>query len=473
MDWRQRMPFFLGAGLGVAVGLGVGQATGWRSEVRKSPSLQAIFSESPAGMSDLGGVEPLPQIDAERPLPPSAPVPGGAMVLNEPDFGEDPVHADAVVTAPTEGAELFPSEDRSQPSDAPQQLQVAGAKPISPPEPMGSQPPSPTGDEPTEAPVLKTPSVEAGEAPVHRLSPVIIEILGDELKGVSEQQQEVWADALQGLPPGDAIAIIRMWKNFGDSSANPLGAMRSPFPALGIPGKRVPDTLPSGITPEVPARSDSQTNVPDQLPPSDLRVIRSADWLQRIARHNAGNVDTCGYLNLVPVNQELPLEEGSAGATVVGCRLDVRPGRYVKTGNPSHVAVQRQTFFAVRISTGEEWYTRVGRLVLDAERRLCVDLGDEDLPLVPEIKLPEAVTRFVLLGDSVQVQVPGQADPQSIGLLQVAEFFDASRLEPKGRSLYAATTASGKARLVPAELIQETLEYPARVAAEGPPAVHE
>jgi flagellar basal body rod protein FlgG len=154
-----------------------------------------------------------------------------------------------------------------------------------------------------------------------------------------------------------------------------------------------------------------------------------------------------------------PLATGE-GVRVIGYRLKIKPGRLVDTGNPSHVAVQRECFFAVKLPTGEEQYTRVGRLVLDTERRLCIDLGDRDLPVTPEVKLPDGATRFTVQSGQLQVAVEGQAEPMAVGPLQVAEFFDASRLQPMGGGLYGATTASGKPKKVAAELVFQSLEYP-------------
>jgi flagellar basal-body rod protein FlgG len=115
----------------------------------------------------------------------------------------------------------------------------------------------------------------------------------------------------------------------------------------------------------------------------------------------------------------------------------------------------------VKLSTGEEYFTRVGRLAKDSEHRLCVDLGDQDLPISPEIKLPEGTSHPVVKGGELQVVVSEQPEPVPVGPLQVAVFFDATRLQPQGNCLYSATAASGEPMLVPAELTQETLEFPA------------
>ncbi|RLS53392.1 MAG: hypothetical protein DWH91_14645 [Planctomycetota bacterium] len=460
MDWQNRIPFFCGACLGLAVGFATGHVTFWQPETRQSPSLQGMFAETPVVLGGVDGLESLPEMLTESPSIEGTPVPGGAVVLNEPDHGEDPVHADAIVALPAEQ----PQAARSPVfvDSPPSHLRVAGARPITALERVSDEQPAVGEPVPATLPEESAPAKAT-------LDPVVVELLGDELKDVTEQQREIWADALQGLPPGDAAGIIRMWKNFGDSSAHPMGAMSPPFPGLGPRGS----TAPPAVTRELPPPRPLPPVLPPASTTDDPRLAQSESWMRQIVRHNTANVETCGYLNMVPLRQELPFDPLSeVSSVIIGYRLDVMPGRYVRTRNPSHVATQRQTFFAVRDPAGRDLYTRVGRLSLDAERRVCIDLGTEDLPLVPELKLPETVTRFSLLGDTIQVLEPGQSEPRSIGQLQVAEFFDATRLEPQGRSLYAATAASGLARMVPAELMQETLEYPPRVDELGQRMTH-
>ena len=44
---------------------------------------------------------------------------------------------------------------------------------------------------------------------------------------------------------------------------------------------------------------------------------------------------------------------------------------------------------------------------------------------------------------TVSVALPGQALPQTVGQLQLANFVNPAGLEPKGQNLYAETAASG------------------------------
>ncbi len=427
MDVRLRLTFFCGACLGLAVGFAAGHVSVW-GRIDSSRSKGLAFDE--AGQSrdsasrGAAGFE-LPAVLSSPVFKGQTPVPGGAVVLNDPDLGDEPVHADALVEMP---AALDSRESASPPPSFP----VSHAKPLT--KPASSVPPGPR-PQPTQN--RQAQAVASELAP---LDPEVAEMLKDELHGVSEQQREVWADALRGMSPGDAAGVILMWKKFGQKGSG-AGHLSSTTPSFDASH---PDAAPARL------RHFS----PDPAIGEDLGL--------KITQHNKANRETCGYLELLPVFHEVPFDavDGSPHSRIIGYRLNIQPGRLVETGNPSHVAVQREGFFAVKLPTGEEQYTRVGRLVLDAQRRLCIDLGDRDLPLTPEVIFPEGATRFTVQNGQLRVAVEGQTDPATVGKLQVAEFFDASRLLALGGSLYGATTASGKPKLVAAELVFQTLEYP-------------
>ena len=444
MDARLRLTFFCGSCLGLAMGFAVGHVSVWQraaalDHVRVSfnDPLDLNYSASlGAGGMELPVVVPTPGHNLLHRIP----SPGGALVLNDPDLGDEPVHADALVEMPD-----VASPPRETPMVAPQPLTVSQAKPL----PQHSSKPiepllAPSNTQQTQA----VSSESSNTQPKAELHPEVVILLKDELQGVSEQQREVWADVLQGMNPADAAGVIMMLKKSGQNGPAPLELSSPP-------------TFDSSHPEPTPTPLDLPTNSSAPLLKSPSAT--AVDLGTRIALHNQANRETCGYLEMIPVLKEVAFDqsETSEHVEIVGYRLDIEPGRLVETGNPSHVSVQRSCFFAVKLPTGEEQYTRVGRLVLDTERRLCIDLGDRDLPIAPEVKLPEGATRFTVQSGQLMVAVVGQAEPVSVGPLQVAEFFDASRLLPVGASVYSATTASGTPKLVPAELILETLEYPA------------
>ncbi len=442
MDVRVRLTFFCGSCLGLAVGFAAGHVSVWdRFDSIKSVAMPLDDSSGTRDSVSRGSTGfDLPTVLHEPVVSARTPVPGGAIVLNDPDLGDEPVHADALVEMPPtlHDAPLPPSQPLGPPS--PLTLSVSQAKLLTNPS---------TSLPVTVGPVpFNTQQAQAVSSPPALLDPEVAQMLKDELEGASEQQREIWADALQGLSPGDAAGIILMWKKFGQHRVGAgVGHLIVPPPML---EPSHPDTGPTPLNAHAPQHGLHTSPAVD----TDLGL--------RITQHNLANRETCGYLEMLPVFQEVAFDpkRRSEHAHVMGYRLKITPGRLVETGNPAHVAVQRECFFAVQLPTGEEQYTRVGRLVLDAERRLCLDLGDHDYPITPEIKLPEGETRFTVQNGQLRVAVDGQAESVPVGSLKVAEFFDASRLLPLGNCLYGATTASGRPKWVAAELVFQTLEYP-------------
>lgn len=455
MDARLRLTFFCGTCLGLAVGFSLGHVSLWQRALH-STEVRTASSVVPSDFASTGLV-PLDYsasavINREKltvtepltsPTEPTMPAPGGAIVLNDPDLGDEPVHADAIVELPAAPPVLGLSTfDPLSSLATPATLPVCEASPL-----------VQTQSAESPANVMNQPGIAEGQNAIAtpgnsqrpELDPEVVQMLKDELEGVTDQQREVWADTLQGMNPADAAGVILMWKKFGQDGASSTH-FSAPPPLF---RSSHPDLAPAPLVP-----SGALKSLPDSLsPPDDLGV--------RIQRHNQANRETCGFLELVPLFQEVPFDQENSQqhVRVVGYRLHTQ-GMHVKTGNPAHVAVQRGCFFAVQLPGGEERYTRVGRLVLDAERRLCIDLGDQDLPIAPEVRLPAGATRFLVSNGQLRVEVLGQADPTDVGPLQVVEFFDASRLRPLGNAIYESTVASGPPKLVPAELVMESLEFP-------------
>lgn len=453
MDPRWRLSFFCGACFGLAVGGAAGHLLVWN---RVQPERTAYFdrtvptnsSSTGIGGSDLLASLSIPEVTDIA----STPAPLGAVVLNDPDQGDEPVHAEALVEVPAPVEASTPASATTPTAATPPgNLAVEQAKPLT----------VTTDESPITSVADSAPAVEQETSPpqaapsagdLSKLDPEVVKMLKDELEGVSDQQREVWADALQGMSPADAAGIIVMWKKFGQKGEGP-GHLSAPPPLF---RSSHPDAAPTPLQPTAPMLSLLQSTPPKSEDPQIALYTR-------ITEHNANNSQTCGYLALVPIMNELPFDgpQGAGDQQIVGYRLKLEGNRFIKTGNPSHVALPHGHFFPVKLPTGEEYFTRVGRLAKDAENRLCIDMGDRDLPISPEVKLPEGTIRPLVKEGKLQVIVTGQADPVPVDSLQVAVFFDATRLQPQGNCLYGATSASGQASLVPAELTQETLEYPA------------
>jgi flagellar basal-body rod protein FlgG len=90
---------------------------------------------------------------------------------------------------------------------------------------------------------------------------------------------------------------------------------------------------------------------------------------------------------------------------------------------------------------GTTGYTRDGSFQVSAQGQLVTNNG---YLLQPGITIP-ATAQSVTIGSdgTVSVTLPGQAQPQSVGQIQLASFVNPAGLEPKGQNLYAETAASG------------------------------
>lgn len=63
--------------------------------------------------------------------------------------------------------------------------------------------------------------------------------------------------------------------------------------------------------------------------------------------------------------------------------------RLVRTGNPFHLAIAGDGFFCVQDQLdGRSRYTRGGEFMVNACGQICLRIGGEDFPLVPNINIP-------------------------------------------------------------------------------------
>ena len=90
---------------------------------------------------------------------------------------------------------------------------------------------------------------------------------------------------------------------------------------------------------------------------------------------------------------------------------------------------------------GTTGYTRDGSFQVSATGQLVTNNG---YTVNPGITIPVNAQSVTVGNDgTVTVQLPGQATPQSVGTIQIANFVNPAGLEPKGQNLFAETAASG------------------------------
>src|SRR5208283_3654679 len=116
-------------------------------------------------------------------------------------------------------------------------------------------------------------------------------------------------------------------------------------------------------------------------------------------------------------------------------------GDFNSTGNPLDLTIQGQGFFQVQLPTGEIAYTRAGAFQLDPTGIIVTAQGNQ---LQPAITIPPSATNITIGTDgTVSVQLPGQAQAQQVGSIQLATFANPGGLSSAGNNYFTETTASG------------------------------
>jgi len=137
-----------------------------------------------------------------------------------------------------------------------------------------------------------------------------------------------------------------------------------------------------------------------------------------------------------PAGLQIGLGSRTAASEVIQTQ-----GDFNTTGNPLDLAIQGQGFFQVQLPTGEIAYTRAGSFHLDSTGIIVTSDGNQ---LQPAITIPPSATNITIGTDgTVSVQLPGQAQTQQVGTIQLATFANPGGLNSVGSNLFLETTASG------------------------------
>ena len=176
--------------------------------------------------------------------------------------------------------------------------------------------------------------------------------------------------------------------------------------------------------------------------------------------HNLANVSTNGYKRSHAVFEDLMYQNlrqaGSAnggestlptglqvglGTRAVATARQFQQGNLQQSGNPLDMAVLGQGFFEVQLPDGTAGYTRDGSFQVNAQGQLVTNNG---YTVNPGITIP-ANAQSVTVGNdgTVSVTLPGQANAQAVGQLQLTSFINPAGLEPKGQNMFTETAASG------------------------------
>jgi flagellar basal-body rod protein FlgG len=180
-----------------------------------------------------------------------------------------------------------------------------------------------------------------------------------------------------------------------------------------------------------------------------------------VISHNLANSSTTGYKRANAVFEDLiyqNLRQVGANSTeqnqlptglhlglgvrTVSTTRSFAQGSLQQTGNTLDVAINGNGFFQVNQPDGTIGYTRDGSFQVDSQGRLVTAEG---LTVASGVTIPVNTQSVTISTDgSVTVMLAGNATPQPVGNITMANFINPAGLEPKGGNLYAETAASGQ-----------------------------
>ncbi|MFN3352723.1 MAG: flagellar basal-body rod protein FlgG [Brevundimonas sp.] len=184
-----------------------------------------------------------------------------------------------------------------------------------------------------------------------------------------------------------------------------------------------------------------------------------------VISNNIANMNTVGFKrqraefqDLLYQNIERMGAQSSTQGNVVPTGIQVGAGvkagsvyRITEQGTPSRtdnrydVAIDGRGYFQIVMPSGETAYTRAGNFSVNADGTLVTDDGYE---VQPTITIPQdAVDVTISRSGQVQVTTDGETEPQIVGQLELATFFNEAGLEAIGDNLLLETAASGPANV--------------------------
>ncbi|TDM09246.1 MAG: flagellar basal-body rod protein FlgG [Ideonella sp. MAG2] len=182
-------------------------------------------------------------------------------------------------------------------------------------------------------------------------------------------------------------------------------------------------------------------------------------WYTNIS-HNLANTATAGYKRAHAVFEDLIYQNlrqaGAAsseqtqlptglqiglGTRAVATARNFAQGNLQQSSGTLDIAIKGNGFFQITLPDGTTGYTRDGAFQLDAQGQIVTNSG---YLLQPGITIPVTAQSVTISNDGVvNVTLPGQATPQTVGQLQLATFVNPAGLDPRGQNLFAETAASG------------------------------
>lgn len=185
-----------------------------------------------------------------------------------------------------------------------------------------------------------------------------------------------------------------------------------------------------------------------------------------VIANNLANVNTVGFKRsranfedlLYQVRRQPGVENGmgdiapagvqvGTGVQLSSTQLMFEQGSFETTNNELDIAIDGQGFFQVRIFSdmgpNGVGYTRAGNFFTNVNGELV--LGNRNgFRLEPQITVPTDAIKVDISADGkVLVLIPGNADLEEVGQIQLARFVNPDGLQAKGQNVFVETMASG------------------------------
>jgi len=129
------------------------------------------------------------------------------------------------------------------------------------------------------------------------------------------------------------------------------------------------------------------------------------------------------------------------GVRVTSTQKQFTEGSLQVTDQSLDVAINGRGFLQILQPDGTIGYTRNGQLHMDGQGQVVTASG---LLLQPAINIPQDA-QSITIGDdgTVSVKLPGNAAPQAVGNILLADFVNPAGLQAIGKNLFLETAASG------------------------------
>jgi flagellar basal-body rod protein FlgG len=180
--------------------------------------------------------------------------------------------------------------------------------------------------------------------------------------------------------------------------------------------------------------------------------MNSQQKMIEVISNNIANVSTPGFKKTsatfadVVYQPTMGTSEGSAeiqgkGVAISQLQVDFRHGDLKQSGNPLDIAINGNGFIPVISASGEEAYSRGGRLKVDSQGYLATQQGYR---LANDIQIPPETSDLTITANgTVLARVQGDSELIELGKLELVTFSNSSGLRQAEANVYQLTADAG------------------------------